>query len=39
MKIIENFLINHKERIVGLDILRCLAILIVVYGHGGMLIP
>ena len=39
MKVIENFLINHKERIVGLDILRCLAILIVVYGHGGMLIP
>lgn len=39
MKIFERFLNKHQERIVGLDILRSIAILIVVYGHGMYLFP
>jgi len=36
---IERFHKKHQERIVGLDILRTIAILIVVYGHGSILVP
>lgn len=39
MKVIDDFLQNNKKRIVGLDILRSIAILIVVYGHGISQIP
>jgi peptidoglycan/LPS O-acetylase OafA/YrhL len=39
MKILDRFLAKHKTRIVGLDILRTIAILNVVYGHGAHLIP
>ena len=39
MKALEPFLQKHRERIVGLDILRCVAILAVVYSHGANLIP
>lgn len=35
----EKFLTKHSERIVGLDILRTVAILLVVYWHGINLIP
>lgn len=35
----ENYLNQNKSRIVGLDILRSVAILIVVYAHGVHLIP
>ena len=34
MKVLNNFLFKHSERIVGLDILRAIAILIVVSQHG-----
>ncbi len=36
---IEKFINKHNKRIVGLDILRSIAILIVVYGHGAYLFP
>ena len=39
MKIIEGFLSKHKERVVGLDILRTFAIMLVVYEHGLNLLP
>lgn len=39
MNVIEKFLAQHKKRIVGLDIIRSIAILCVVYLHGGELIP
>lgn len=39
MKFFDGFLDKHKERIVGLDILRSTAILIVVYVHGVNLLP
>ncbi len=39
MQIIDNFLNKHKKRIVGLDIIRSIAILIVVYEHGRNLMP
>jgi peptidoglycan/LPS O-acetylase OafA/YrhL len=35
----ETFLDKHKERIIGLDIIRCVAILSVVYAHGKLLLP
>jgi len=35
----ETFLNKHKERIIGLDIVRCVAILSVVYAHGKLLLP
>ena len=35
----ETFLKKHKERIIGLDIIRCIAILSVVYAHGKNLLP
>lgn len=35
----ETFLNKHKERIIGLDIIRCIAILSVVYAHGKLLLP
>ena len=39
MKILDKFLIHHRKRIVGLDILRSFAIFFVVYYHGRFLIP
>ena len=39
MSLIADFTDKHKERIVGLDILRSVAILIVVYNHGMNLLP
>lgn len=39
MSIFNRFLSDHSKRIVGLDILRSIAILIVVYGHGVNLFP
>lgn len=36
-EIINNFLKEHEKRVVGLDILRSLAILSVLYAHGGIL--
>lgn len=35
----KTFLNKHKERIIGLDIIRCIAILSVVYAHGKLLLP
>lgn len=35
----ETFLNKHKERIIGLDIIRCVAILSVIYAHGKILLP
>lgn len=35
----ETFLKKHKARIIGLDIIRCIAILSVVYAHGKNLLP
>jgi peptidoglycan/LPS O-acetylase OafA/YrhL len=39
MHIFKNLVPQHQERIIGLDILRSIAILIVVYAHGSNLIP
>ncbi|MEI8203254.1 MAG: acyltransferase [Bacteroidota bacterium] len=39
MQIINAYLEKHKERVVGLDILRAVAILLVVYVHGANYIP
>lgn len=39
MNVISHFLISHSNRIIGLDIIRCFAILRVVYGHGRVLLP
>lgn len=39
MRVIDNFLLENKNRIVGLDIIRSIAILVVVYAHGVHLIP
>jgi peptidoglycan/LPS O-acetylase OafA/YrhL len=39
MYIFKNLVPQHQERIIGLDILRSIAILIVVYAHGINLIP
>jgi peptidoglycan/LPS O-acetylase OafA/YrhL len=39
MKVIDRFHSKHEKRIVGLDILRTLAILLVVYVHGRLLLP
>ncbi|MBP6795845.1 MAG: acyltransferase [Saprospiraceae bacterium] len=39
MNPVSQFLISHQNRIIGLDIIRCLAILRVVYGHGYLLLP
>lgn len=39
MNFVSKMIGNQKERIVGLDILRTIAILIVVYEHGKSLFP
>lgn len=39
MKYFERFLSIHQKRIVGLDILRSFAILVVMYEHGKFLLP
>ena len=39
MKFINEFNIIHEKRILGLDILRSIAILLVVYGHGVYVLP
>jgi len=39
MKILSNFLEKHHDRVVGLDILRSIAILLVVYYHGRFILP
>ncbi|MFT6727960.1 MAG: peptidoglycan/LPS O-acetylase OafA/YrhL [Flavobacteriales bacterium] len=39
LQLLQNFLDKHQNRLVGLDILRSLAILIVVYEHGRHLFP
>lgn len=39
MRINETFLKKHNERIIGLDIVRCIAILSVVFAHGKILLP
>lgn len=35
----DGYLLKHRNRIVGLDIMRSIAILSVVYAHGSLLIP
>ena len=39
MNFVNHFLISNQERIIGLDLLRSLAILWVVYGHGLWILP
>jgi len=39
MKIIDNYLERNKERIFGLDVVRSIAILLVVYGHSSTILP
>ena len=39
MNIFNEYLLKHRERIVGLDIMRSVAILTVVYAHSAMLVP
>jgi len=36
---IDNFLKKHNKRIIGLDVLRVIAIALVIYEHGGSLLP
>ncbi len=39
MRFIDKFLEKNKSRVLGLDILRSIAILLVVYGHGVYVLP
>ena len=39
MRFVERFMEPHNNRVIGLDIVRAVAILLVVYGHGAYLLP
>ncbi len=39
MKFVNNFLKENQSRVLGLDIMRSIAILLVVYGHGVFMLP